>query len=278
MGILERTHPLKRLFPVLILLASSGAMAQDWLSVSWLPNEKFMPVFAANATAHRMSLTRILKNNQYIGGMGGYFPVLNAAISGEEFQFGIGGTIYTQLLRSRTHLEVVNADFYVDVLTDYRVDDQRVLRFGIGHTSQHLVDDAIEILGYQHSINYVRDYLQVFLVQDVPLINGFVYGGTYYHYRFRIPQPGTYHWLFEVGGEGLNEEIAKNLFAYVALDIKFREESNFATTQNYQIGIRLKGTSHSLRIAYAYRTGLEERGQFYLQRVHWNTLGAFLEF
>jgi len=262
----------------LFLAASSCALGQDGLLLSWLPSKNLMPTFTANSTAHVMSLTRVLKNNQYIGGMGGYFPALTANLDGHEFQFGIGGTLYTQFLRSRSHLEVVNADFYVDFLIDYRLDEERLLRIGMGHTSQHLVDDAIEILGYQKSINYVRDYLQSFFMQQVGTIRGFVYGGFYYHYRFRIPQPGNYRWLFEIGGEGLNEEIAKNLFVYLAADIKFREESNFATTQNYQAGFRLKGTTHSLRFAYSFRTGLEERGQFYLQRIHWNTLGLFFEF
>jgi len=258
--------------------AASCAFGQEGaLSLSWLPKDRLMPVFAANSTEHRMSLTRILKNNQYIGGMGGMFPVVTATLAGHEVQFGIGGTLYTQFLRSRAHLEVVNADFYADFLIDYRLDDERVLRIGMGHTSQHLVDDALEILGYQKSINYVRDYLQSFFLQRIGVMKGFVYGGFYYQYRFRIPQPGNYHWLFEIGGEGLNEEITTNLFVYLAVDIKFREESNFATTQSYQAGFRLKGSAHSLRLAYSYRTGIEERGQFYLQRIHWNTLGLFFE-
>lgn len=263
------------LFAVLVSQANGQSESS---SLRWLPSESLMPVFTANSTAHRMSLTRILKNNQYIGGMGGAFPILSTTVADKEIQFGFGGTLYTQFLRSRGHLEVVNADFYIDLLIDYRLDEERVLRIGMGHTSQHLVDDALEILGYQQSINYVRDYIQSFLLQKIEAIRGFVYAGFYYQYRFRIPQPGTYRWLFEIGADGLNEEIAPNLFVYVAADIKFREESNFATTQNYQAGLRLKVSNRSLRLGFSHRTGIEERGQFYLQRVHWNTLGLYFEF
>jgi hypothetical protein len=262
-----------------MLSAASCAFGQDdGLSLSWLPDRLMMPHFAANSTAHGISLTRILKNNQYIGGMGSMVPLVTATIDGHEVQFVVGGTLYTQILRSSNHLEVVNADFYVDVLADYRLDEERILRFGYGHTSQHLVDDAFEILGYGHSINYVRDYFQMFLLQRIAPINGFVYGGAFYHYRFKIPQPGAHHWLLQVGGEGLNEEITKNLFVYLAADIKFREESGYATTQNYQVGLRLRGSTHSLRLAFGHRTGIEERGQFYNQRIHWNTLGFFYDF
>jgi len=264
---------------ILLLSVASFAFGQDGsLSLSWLPDNLMMPHFTANSTAHGISLTRVLKNNQYIGGMGSMVPVLNATLDGHEVQFSVGGTLYTQFLRSSNHLEVVNADFYVDVLADYLLDEERILRFGYGHTSQHLVDDAIEILGYGHSINYVRDYFQFFALQRIGLIKGFVYGGALYHYRFKIPQPGAHHWLLEVGGEGLNEEIAKNLFVYLAADIKFREESGYATTQNYQAGLRFRGTTHSLRLALSHRAGIEERGQFYNQRIHWNTLGLFYDF
>ncbi len=266
----------KRKLHILLFVAASCASGQT--KMTWLPDQLMMPAFAANATAHGLSLTRILKNNQYIGGMGMMVPVVSADIAGHELQFSVGGTLYTQFLRSRAHLEVVNADFYVDFLIDYRLDDERIVRLGIGHTSQHLVDDALEILGYPQSINYVRDYLQSFLLQKVEWMNGHVYGGVYYHYRFRIPQSGNYHWLLEIGGEGLNEEIAKNLFVYLAADIKLRQESNFAATQSYQAGFRLKGSTHALRFAYSHRTGLEERGQFYRQRVHWNTLGFYFDF
>ena len=61
--------------------------------------------------------------------------------------------------------------------------------------------------------------------------------------------------------------------------MKFREESGFATTQNYQLGVRLNGENgRTIRIAYAYRAGLEERGQFYNRHIHWNTVGLFFEF
>src|SRR3990172_8026854 len=148
------------------MFAATCAFGQDSsLSLSWLPDQLMMPAFTANSTAHGVSLTRILKNNQYIGGMGSMVPVVTATIHGHEVQFSFGGTVYTQILRSRNHLEVVNVDFYVDVLADYRLDEERILRFGYGHTSQHFVDDAFEILGYGHSINYVRDYFQSFLLQ-----------------------------------------------------------------------------------------------------------------
>jgi len=261
-----------------LVVLSPYAWGQEGPLLSWLPQEKIMPVFAANATAHRISLTRLLKDNQYVGSMGGFFPIVSATLGGHETQFGIGGTVYTQFYQARTHLEVVNVDFYVDFLLDYRLDDERILRVGAGHTSQHLVDDAFEILGYQKSINYVRDYAQAYLAQDMRVINGFLYGGFHYIWTFRVPEPGNYHWLFEVGGEGLNEEIMENVFVYLAADIKFRQELGFATSQSYQAGIRLKGSTRSLRLAYGYRTGLEERGQFYQQRIYWNTLGLFFEF
>jgi hypothetical protein len=262
-----------------MLLASVSFGQQQDHPLTWLPDQTLMPAFTANATAHRISLTRLLKNSEYIGSMGGMFPVVSGDIAGHETQFNIGATAYTQLNRSGRHTQVSTIDYFVDFVADVDLRQGRVLRLGIGHTSQHFVDDAFEVLGYQYAINYVRDYLEAFLSQKLALIRGYVYGGFLYHYRFVIPQPGKYHWLFEVGGEGVDYELARNLYAYVALDVKFREESGFATTQDYQLGVRLNGEKgRTIRLAYAYRTGLEERGQFYQQRTHWNTLGLFFEF
>ena len=271
---------MRRLLPLFSILLVSLSVAQDHdHGLRWLPNQTLMPAFTANATSHRISLVHLLKDNEYIGSMGGLFPVVSADIAGHETQFNAGATAYTQLNRSGRHTQVSTIDYFVDLLADVDLRQGRVLRLGVGHTSQHFVDDAFEVLGYRSAINYVRDYVEAFYSQRLALIRGYLYGGFLYHYRFVIPQPGKYHWLFEVGGEGLHYELARNVYAYAALDIKLREEAGYGTTQNYQLGIRLNGEGgRTIRLAYAYRTGLEERGQFYRDRIHWNTIGLFFEF
>jgi hypothetical protein len=56
---------------------------------------------------------------------------------------------------------------------------------------------------------------------------------------------------------------ATGVVAYCGFDIKFREESNCATTQNYQFGVKfLNDGSYTLRLALDFRTGIDERGQY----------------
>jgi len=67
--------------------------------------------------------------------------------------------------------------------------------------------------------------------------------------------------------------------AYAALDLKFKSEVAWAATQGYQIGIRLLERSGScMRAAYTYRTGIDDRGQFYQERIDLGLFGVYLDF
>jgi len=60
-------------------------------------------------------------------------------------------------------------------------------------------DDAFESLHIQKSVNYARDFYQLFFIHQLPFIKGFVYGGTYYNYSFLIDKriDGKFLWEIE---------------------------------------------------------------------------------
>ncbi len=249
------------------------------ISFSFLPQKHLVPLFPANSTEHRITLTKILEMSNYTGGMGGNLPIVDISSPYLNGQFSVAGTFYAHLKKIGRHVQVITGDFFVDFMLDVAINENLSLRFGVGHTSQHFVDDAFEILGYQNSLNYVRDYVKFFGIQKIPLIRGFVYGGFYYNYLFVITHKVDNRWIFQIGSEMFNVPITPLLTFYTGFDIKFRGELNFATSQNYQVGIKLgDGNSNTVRFAYNYRTGLEERGQFYNQYVRWNTLGIYFDF
>ena len=65
---------------------------------------------------------------------------------------------------------------------------------------------------------------------------------------------------------------------YAAFDLKLKEQVAWGTTQSYQVGARLHiGKDLPLSVAYTYRTGFEERGQLYDQKVTRNLVGLYLE-
>ena len=279
----------KKVIPILIVLwfCAAGACSEDKVEFSFLPLRHLMPVWTANSTAHRISASKIIENNNYIGSMGGVFPLISASQEGKVAQVSIASTLYTQLERPPKHLQVINVDFFVDLFVDFRLDENLVLRSGFGHTSQHLTDDAIELLGYGRSINYLRDYCQLFGMLKAEAIKGYVYAGAYYNYKFKtqadgkydVPNDAPHPMIYEIGTEISPFQIGASSYVYAGFDIKLRGEAKFGASQNYQIGIKhLNEFGRTFRFAFNHRTGLEERGQFFVLHNTFNTFSLYFDF
>ena len=246
---------------------------------TFLPSQHLMPILSANSTAHRISIFKITENGCYIASMGGVFPLASASYKKRIFQLSIASSLYTQLLKSPGHLEVINADFFADIYFDIAVSKNIIIRFGKGHTSQHLVDDAIEILNYTKSINYVRDYYSLFCMYKSDALKGNFYIGTYYNYNFKIPYDISNTMIYEAGIENSPIRLLKSTFIFWGLDIKLRGELNYGTSQNYQLGIKYDNLyGRTIRFAVNHRAGFEERGQFYNQKNKFNSIGIYFDF
>ncbi|MCK9409500.1 MAG: hypothetical protein WCX28_01655 [Bacteriovoracaceae bacterium] len=261
-------------------MVSSITYAQDSSVISFIPEKVFVPSFTADGTAHRLSYAKDLSSGTFFAGLGGSFPAASVRYGGIECLIAVSGTVYTTLNDGGVKFRVTNADYYADVTFDFPITKATVLRLGSGHTSHHLVDDAVLIPGAAAQvINYARDYYQLFVVQNVTPIRGFVYGGTYYDHSYLVNVRKDGQFLFQFGADGGNLPLFYTLSLYGALDIKLRGAVNYGSTQSYQIGIRSKNeNNHGARLAYTYRTGMEERGQFYHQRITLQSIGLFFDF
>ncbi|MDP1677273.1 MAG: DUF1207 domain-containing protein [Bacteroidota bacterium] len=264
----------------MFLLSTLFCSAGDFDSlITFLPKQKYISTFTANGNEHRISYNKLMNRNSLIGSMGGIFPMANIQFKELDAQVSIASSIYTFLNSAGIRFQVVNVDFFVDMYADIKLSPATTARIGWGHTSQHFADDAFESLGYTKSINYARDYYQLFFIHQIPLIKGFVYGGTYYNHSFLIDKRIDGEFLWEAGGEFLNIPITGPINFYSAIDIKLRSELAYGSTQSYQTGIKVQNESLSaIRLAYTYRTGIEERGQFYNQRNTYHTIGMFFDF
>ena len=272
---------------IAFVCSTQGAFPTDKVEFSLLPMRHLFPVWSANSTAHRISASKIIENSNYIGSMGGVFPLILATQDEKAVQVSIASTLYTELDRPPKHLQVINVDFFVDLFVDLRVNESLLLRSGFGHTSQHLTDDAFELLGYGHSINYLRDYFQLFGMFKTEAIKGFVYGGAYYNYKFKTQAAGKYDvpddapnpMIYEIGTEITPFQVEASTFVYAGFDIKVRGEANFGASQNYQIGIKhVNEFGRTIRFAFNHRAGLEERGQFFVLHNTFNTFSLYFDF
>lgn len=238
-----------------------------------------MPQLTANCTEHGFSVSKFLTADHYWVGLGSAVPIVRYSFKGFLADIVVAGTVYTQLDHKPGSFRVINTDFYADVLVTLTWDQKTYVQVGAGHTSQHLNDDALEILGYHHSINYVRDYYRLYLLRAIDMLRGYVYGGVLYHHTFKIPSGGNPLWMFEFGADFAHTELTPWLTGYCAFDVKLRDEVGFGSTQSYQIGVRIHGESSNVcRIALTHRTGYEERGQFYSTKVNTQTLGMYFDF
>lgn len=263
----------------LVLFFSLAFAQQENPTIVLLPSQQFVPSFTADGTAHRLSYTKDVNRGAFYAGLGGSFPAALVHLLGYDCLITVSGTVYTTLASAGVKFQVTNADYYADVTFDVPVTSSTVLRLGSGHTSHHLVDDAVAAYGATSVLNYARDFVQCFAVQRVPLIRGFAYTGLYYNRSFLINVHRDGLLLWQAGLDAGSFTIAGPVEAYGALDIKVRGEVNSATTQSYQAGLRVKNdTFRAVRLAYTYRTGAEERGQFYDKRFTSQTVGLFFDF
>lgn len=257
-----------------------SATAQEKAFITLVPDTSFIPSFTADGTAHRLSYAKDLSSGAFFAGLGGSFPAALVRYQGLECLITVSGTVYTTLVSAGVKFQVTNADYYADVSFDLPVTAGTTVRLGSGHTSHHLVDDAVLAPGgAARVINYARDYYQLFVAQDLSHIRGFVYGGVYYDHSYlvNIRKDGQFLWQF--GADGGNLPLFSTLSLYGALDVKLRGAVNYGATQSYQVGIRSQNENRrGLRLAYTYRTGMEERGQFYNQRNTVQNIGLFFDF
>lgn len=276
---------------LLFICGSSGAQTAPVSSLTdsartvtfeLLPRYKVIPVFTADARSHRLQLLKDLNSKGFIGSMGGQFPVFNVNALRKTLQFSVAATVYTTLNRYVGRGRVVNVDYFVDFLFDLELKPNWALRGGLGHTSQHLSDDAIES-GLTPQ-NYAKDYVQLQTVHKLLRQRLMVYGGVYYFDNFKVTNQGVAkdlsgNVMLQAGFEADAFRLSPITAIYVGGHVKFRQEFDFGTTHTVQSGIKFTpGSGRVMRFAYQFQGGYEERGQFYTNQINLQTVGLYFDF
>jgi hypothetical protein len=229
-----------------------------------------------SGTAHQLGFSKDFTTSLIRGSIGYQGPLLEAVLGSTQMQIGAGATVLASIIKRPRLLQVVTVDFLVEFPIDIRLSDRMALRTGYGHFSAHFADDGIEILA-RSSINYAKDYILLLGVWRLPEAKISLYGGGQYDYH-SIPEEEK-HWVAQWGCETENLRLGAEAFLYAAIDLKWKSEVAWASTQSYQCGVRLfpRG-ERAVRIAYTYRTGIDDRGQFYSERTDISQVGVYLDF
>jgi len=240
------------------------------------PRQSLFPKLYADGTAQQFSLSKDLLTRRFIGAIGGLQRIIQFRFYEYPIQTSLGATVYATLYRKADVVEVHTACFFVDLLFDIQFSENFILRTGYGHYSAHLVDDGIDKLQIK-AINYAKDYIPLITAYRIVNPGSWLYGGIRFD-TYTIPENHK-RWNLQFGIEGGDFLITGNIKLYGAVDFKFKSEASWGSTQSYQIGLKFfESFSNALRFAYTYRTGLDDRGQFYKAHVKLSTLGLYFDF
>jgi hypothetical protein len=259
-----------------VALAQTGEATGMGSRIRIFPRDPLFPKFLADGTVQQFSLAKDAQTRRIVGSIGGIQPIARLTLPGGTLvQVGAGATVYASFIKTPSVLQVVTADFFVDFPLEVRFSERFALRTGWGHYSAHLVDDGIEMLKLA-SVNYAKDYVPLFVAYSIPSVNVEMYGGARIDY-FTIPERNA-HTIVQVGLQGGDLPVSTWGHIYGALDIKARSEAAGSTTQSYQVGLKfLEDGPRGFRVAYTYRTGMDDRGQFYRSRTSVSLMGLYFD-
>jgi len=266
-----------RIFFLLFFITGTAA-AQFIDRIHFFPETTYVSPFAADGHAHRVNVENILFTKNVRASMGGLFPIFNLDLFGTATQAAISGSIHFEL-NPYGQAHVISNDYYVDFVTlTTPLAEQYFVQTIAGHTSHHLSDNWYERLKLTSAIRYSRDYVKIFLVREAG-VNDQFYAGADYAYIYTVNGLRTSkRWILQAGGKLPLVELYTTVVLYAAVDCKVYQKADFAATNTIQIGVMTpmqKGKI--LRISYQFRTGLDERGQFYPQHRMLNTIGFAIE-
>jgi hypothetical protein len=263
---------MKFLLSFILLLFSSQLFSQSFLKI--FPEKKIYQKYYADAISHQFSLLKDFGTNEWYGNIGSNRPLLNLNVKDNVYQLTVAATVFSTLKFSPPHIQVYTADYLVDFFLDKDLGNNYLLRFNWGHMSAHFVDDGILQLN-QTSINYVRDYIGIQAEKLLNGINGKIYAAA--TYNFHNEPRKSKHYRLQLGFNA-GKNITDNILIYLAFDFKLKAEINNGTTKAIQIGFKYPGNSIStIRLAYTFRSGYDERGQLYNLTNSKNILGLYFD-
>ncbi|MFN0158964.1 MAG: DUF1207 domain-containing protein [Bacteroidota bacterium] len=250
------------LFRILFFTCFLATVAQSQekpATFEFFPEQKLFPQLPADALSHHISVSRLIRNRDWIGTIGASVAIMQLDLEDISLQFSPAVSTFNRLIKP-PGITVYTIDYKMDFMLDTRCENWTI-RTGLGHYSCHFADDGIEILG-RSSIQSVRDYIVLGASYELPVIGGFVYGLGIYNYHIKPIE--NKHWNIQVGSEFGNIRLADFAHLYGAIDLKLKEEVAWGSTQSYQVGVRFfAARSNALRVAYTLRRGFDERGQFF---------------
>ncbi|MCB0419146.1 MAG: DUF1207 domain-containing protein [Bdellovibrionaceae bacterium] len=243
------------------------------MQLEFLPQSRFFPLTFADPREIRMALLFDQQNrvNAYVGN---YFSLISGTGAEEDslaWVFGLEGAGYFAMRQSGATFPLEHTDGLIGVYAEVTQGPWRgQLRFT--HVSAHLSDG----ISGTTPITYSREFL-VGRLGFAPDKLKFAYLGAIVNVNSIPSLPA---WSFQLGGHWFSSWNFARLTPFVAMDIKWRQESSQNPSLSAQFGLALNNPPEayrSFRLFYNFYTGADSRGQFYSLRYTSHALGIEMQ-
>lgn len=242
------------------------------IGMELLPKGRPFRLAIADPREVQMSLSFEGDSNVHAN-IGNYFSLVSFRPKDDsewDTHFGLEGSGFFTMKQADHRFPLETADGLIGMyLETNKGPYQAQLRFT--HISAHLADGSTD-----SPIAYSREFATL-RVGWVPVEEAHVYVGIQ---RIINTTPIVNPWLFQTGGSYFLPFKTFKVVPFFATDFKWREESEFNPSWGFKAGIALNNPPaafRSFRFYYAYYTGADPRGQYFLHLYNSHSFGIEMQ-
>lgn len=244
----------------------------------FLPAHNRFPVFSADPSTPDFSIQKMFGNEDLIGKLGATIPLAQFLLNNKRLQIDAATSTISFFQAPGGGLKVISTDFHFFTSASVEWTPTFSWRFGFGHTSHHLNDNALTRTPALTPTNYSRDYLAFDCLISIPSYRAMFYAGINDALQFHVSTNAQESVWILLGGVPVKVRILESCDLYAAFNLRFRQEFQFAATQNFQVGLEFASENgRVLRAALDLQTGKDNRGQFYDKPLDIATIGLYFD-
>lgn len=251
----------------------SQEISETGSSDQWkaFPRQRLFYRILADPRDVQMSMGYLLQRNELSGKIGYSGGLFQISPWGYPIQFRIESNVFVVFKANSATFPIQTTDFAIGFPFDIRK-DYFSARLKWAHISSHLGDEiprASEI-----RIDYSREFWEVLGAYEISAFR--FYGGFIWAYHV-LPKVGP--WTMHFGAEWFGTPFHKSIYPYAAVDLKSRQEVEWSTDVNIQVGLIVGNhKTQGMRLTLEFFDGHSNQGQFFERKERDLNLVVFFDF
>lgn len=267
---------------VLFLFLHSFLYSQQF---EFFPRGLNIQPFTANVLEPRLGFAFKTNESQLRLDIGNSVDLISLNSKNSHLSFGADLFTWTLLRQEANfHFPVDAVDYFFGVnfgLSEISKYYNYGFRLRISHISAHLVDGHFDKLNMQWINNklprvYSREFLEFIPFIDVNFLR--IYGGL--TYLFHTDPIVNYKLTYQVGFDYYrNDFITKEIFPFIAADLKIDQNGSKSFNQSYYAGIKFGNVNgKGVKVYLSYLNGMSIHGEYFDKEENYLSLGLNIDF